>query len=516
MIASDRGLDEAQAGAGEGEEEGLDLEGVKDILRFVGRSPRRHPWLATTVFAVIATLGVTVSITMPRVYNSTVRLLAQKTMMIPALSNPNLQLHEGDFAPTKDVADVIRRRENIIEIVKDSNLVVRFYATRSAALRLKDRVVAAIAGPMTETDKEHAVVGTLEKKLEVTSDENSVTISVDWSDPNVAYTIVEDVEKNFINARYDTEVAMIEDAIGLLEQHAKVELEQVDSALADLQGARSVVSKNGAPEVPSVPVDTAAPTPVRSAPAAAPRRVAVVAAPDADLARALEEKRKEIKTFEDDRQRQLDALKQQLVQAQLTLTAQHPTVVALQQKVDDFSQPSPELARLKGEERAIMTQLAPAAGESVAPSGGGGVGLGVSTRPSAGGITASQSALAAAQAAAQAEREDPTLVAPRERLTAAIHRYQDVMANIESAKLQAEISRTAYRYRYRVITPAEVAVGPKKPIATIVGIASLLGAALIALLAAAIADWSAGIILETWQVRRALKLEVLTELDPPR
>ncbi len=164
---------------------------------------------------------------------------------------------------------------------------------------------------------------------------------------------MEDVEKNFINAGYDTEVAMIEDAIGLLEQHAKVELEQVDSALADLQGARSVVSKNGAPEVPSIPVDTAAPTPVRNAPAAAPRRVvAVVAAPDADLARALEEKRKEIKTFEDDRQRRLDALKQQLVQAQLTLTAQHPTVVALQQKVDDFSQPSPELARLKGEERA--------------------------------------------------------------------------------------------------------------------------------------------------------------------
>ena len=516
MIASDRGLDDAQAGGGEGEEEGLDLEGVKDILRFVGRSPRRHPWLSTTVFAIIATLGVTVSITMPRVYNSTVRLLAQKTMMIPALSNPNLQLREGDFAPTKDVADVIRRRENIIEIVKDSNLVTRFYATRSGALRLKDRVVAAIAGPMTDADKEHAVVGTLEKKLEVTSDENSVTISVDWADPNVAYTIVEDVEKNFINARYDTEVAMIEDAIGLLEQHAKVELEQVDAALADLQGARSVVSKNGGPEVPAVPVaavDTAAPTPVRTAPVA-PRRVAV-AAPDADLARALEEKRKEIKTFEDDRQRQLDALKQQLVQAQLTLTAQHPTVVALQQKVDDFSQPSAELARLKGEERAIMAQLAPAASDSLAPSGGGGMGPAVS-RASAGGTTASAAALAAAQATAQAEREDPTLVAPRERLTAAIHRYQDVMANIESAKLQAEISRTAYRYRYRVITPAEVAVGPKKPIATIVGIASLLGAALIALLAAALADWSAGIILETWQIRRALKLEVLTELDPPR
>ena len=32
---------------------------------------------------------------------------------------------------------------------------------------------------------------------------------------------------------------------------------------------------------------------------------------------------------------------------------------------------------------------------------------------------------------------------------------------------------------------------------------------------AAFADWSAGLILETWQVRRVLKLDVLSELDPP-
>jgi hypothetical protein len=132
--------------------------------------------------------------------------------------------------------------------------------------------------------------------------------------------------------------------------------------------------------------------------------------------------------------------------------------------------------------------------------------------------TAPMSAGVAAQAAAQSalsEREDPSLTEPRERLSAAIHRYQDVMTRIEGARLQLEISRTAYRYRYRVITPAEVASSPKKPIAPIVGIASVLGALLFGLLAAAFADWSAGRILETWQVRRLLKLEVLTELDPP-
>ena len=106
-------------GSEEDEEEGLDLEGVKDRLGFVFRAPRRHPWLAACAFLVVSGLGVTVAITMPRVYNSTARLLEQKTAMLPALGNPNLPLREGDFGPTKDVGDVIRRRENIIELVKD-------------------------------------------------------------------------------------------------------------------------------------------------------------------------------------------------------------------------------------------------------------------------------------------------------------------------------------------------------------------------------------------------------------
>jgi hypothetical protein len=43
----------------------------------------------------------------------------------------------------------------------------------------------------------------------------------------------------------------------------------------------------------------------------------------------------------------------------------------------------------------------------------------------------------------------------------------------------------------------------------------VLGAILVALLSAATADWLTGRVLETWQVRRRLKLEVLGEFDQP-
>ena len=59
------------------------------------------------------------------------------------------------------------------------------------------------------------------------------------------------------------------------------------------------------------------------------------------------------------KQDELEALKQQLLQAQLTLTPQHPTVISLQQQVDTMSQPGADLARLKSDERSLMSQIAP-------------------------------------------------------------------------------------------------------------------------------------------------------------
>ena len=122
---------------------------------------------------------------------------------------------------------------------------------------------------------------------------------------------------------------------------------------------------------------------------------------------------------------------------------------------------------------------------------------------------------AAPEARAASLREEPALAPARERLEAAIYRYQDVMARIDAAKLELDISRTEFRYRYSVITPAEVPRGPTRPIGMIVGVASLVGAMLAALLGAAGADLVEGRILEPWQLRRRFKIEVLGEFEPP-
>jgi len=495
--------DEREPAGDDEEEGGLDLEQVRERLGFALRAPRRHPKLAAAVFVVVAALGVTVAFTMPRTYSAQVKLLAQRNLVVPALTNPNRVVPRDADNPTRNVADLIMRRENLAALCTELDLVNRFYSHRSAALRLKDKV---LGGSTTEADRTYDLVGTLEKKLQVQADENTVTISVDWSDPQLAYDIVSRVQQNFLEARYDNEVAMITDAITVLQDHAKAELDHLNVALDEYQkllaeeGPRTVPRGGDVGRRPVVGGGGGG-----GGPAPRPSAIAAVA-PDPDLTAALDDKRRQIRALEDERQRELSGLRQQLSQAQLTLTPQHPTVMALQAQIDARSQPSPELLQLKSEERALMAQLAPAAAlpGAVAPQprgyGGGNVPAAIAALPPIPPLPAAWEADGRAQLA-------------RSKLDSAIKSYQDVAGRIDAANIELEIARTAFKYRYTVVNPAEVPKKPKKPLGLMVGGGSVVAAVVLAILFAAGRDAWRGRILEAWQVRRKLKLDVLGELD---
>jgi uncharacterized protein involved in exopolysaccharide biosynthesis len=507
MTARDQNVENDHAAADEGEEEGFDLEMLKDVAGFLVRAPRRRPILAASAFVVVAAIGLTIAATMPRTYNAQVKLLAQRNLVLPALSNPTRAVPREADEPTRNVANIIMRRENMVAIINEAQLVERFYSTRSAALRIKDALVGLVSGPMTADDKMRAIVGTLEKRMQVFSDDSSVMINVDWSDPQVAYDIATLVQTHFLEARYDSEVAMIQDAIAVLEEHAKTELTQVDSALADYQKlqAEKAAAAPGAAAAPAAngfPVALQAPAAPRAAPGTTPALT-----PDPDLAKSLEAKRRQIRALEEERQRELDSLRQQLNQAQLTLTPMHPTVIGLRQKIESMEQPPPELEQLKAQENALLAEIAPPASSSTSAPG---------STPAPHTVQAGPVTRALALPPLPTTREDPALTPARERLESAIRRYQDVTTRIDSARLELDISRTAFRYRYSVITPAELPRSAKKPIALLVGIASVVGAILAALLGAAAADLMGGRVIETWQVRRRFKLEVLGEFEGPK
>ncbi len=501
------GMETQNAEAGEGE--GIDVDRLREMAGFVARAPRRHPVLATVVFLVIASLGLTIAAAMPATYRASVKLLIQRSSAIRALTSANQQLQQMEWEnPTKNIQEMIMRRDNLVALVRDANLTERVAQTRPAALRFKDAVMAQISGPMTDDDKQKAMVYTLETKLntEVLPDEATVVISVDWSNPAIAYDLVTLVQKNFEGARYDSDVAVINDSVAVLEDHAKRESAHVDAEIAAYQ---QVVATRAVPSSTTRPMSAVA---VARAPGGAVRTVAAgtfVDAPDPDLAKALEAKRAQIRSLEETHQRALDAVRQQLVQAQLTLTPLHPSVIALQQSMDAMSQPPPELAQARADERALMAQIAPPRIAASAP--------------------ASTAALAVHSESATADggapevpplpRADPTLDGPlrlaESKLTAAIHSYEDSINRIDAARAELDITRAAYKHRYTVVTPPELPKKPSKPTARLVAIGSVVGGFLLAMLLSALADLAKGTIQETWQIRRQLKVDVLCELDQP-
>jgi uncharacterized protein involved in exopolysaccharide biosynthesis len=234
-------------------------------------------------------------------------------------------------------------------------------------------------------------------------------------------------------------------------------------------------------------------------------------APDLNVAAALEAKRLEIRSLEDTHQHTMDAVRQQLVQAQLTLTPLHPTVIALQKQLDAVSEAPPELTAARSEERAMMAQIAPrAAAPAPLPVAAPAV-----IRQAAESTTADAGTLAPAPL----PRADPTRDGPlrlaESKLSAAIHSYEDASARIDSARSELDIARATYKHRYTVVTPAELPLKPKKPVKAMIAIGSLVGAVLLALVLSSLADYAKGTFIEPWQVQRALKVEVLCELDRP-
>lgn len=496
--------------ADEEEQGGLDLEQVRELAGFALGAPRRHPFLAASVFVGVAALGVTVSLTMPRTYQAQVRMLAQRNLVVPALTNPTRMVPRDADNPTRNVADLIMRRENLAALCSDLDLTTRYYAHRPGALRLKD---AVLGGPATEAERTYSLVGTLEKGLSVLADDNNVTIAIDWSDPQQAYDIVTRVQQNFLEARYDNEVAMIGDAITVLQDHANTEMDHLNVALDEYQKLLAEEGPHATPQPHVAPVDPVVRRPVGGGGGGGPAprpSASVAAAADPELVAALEDKRRQIRAVEEERQRELSTLRQQLSQAQLTLTPQHPQVIALQQQIDAKSQPPPELLQLKNDERTLLAQLAQSAPPATgpAPRTPGGAYVPTSVGPTAPAPVPNIPPLP------DAWQADGRAQLARSKLESAIHTYQDTTSRIDAANIELEIARTAFKYRYTVVTPAEVPRKPKKPIATLVGIGSVVVALLLAILAATARDLLKGRILEAWQVRRKLKLDVLGELEP--
>ena len=490
----------------------VDLARLRELAGFPLRSLRRRRGIAAALGGGVAVLALLAAAFLPRTYEVETRILAQRNYVMPALGNPRRAVPNESDAPTRLAAEAVMSRENLEQVIRDAHLLEQWAIIRSPLGRLKERVFRLFGRkPASTADKVDMLVEVLEKKLWVSTGEaadGTVAITVNWPEPRTALQIVEAAQRNFLEQRHASEVARIEESITILERH-------VDTAQAGITQALDALGPDAA-RSPRTQALLSAAAGVRRTRAAADARTtpnerpSVVSSPvdlmsgeRGDLQRALLQKQTLIDDMESARTRRVAELQTQLADLRNRYGSAHPEVIATQQSIETLGTDSPQLALLRTETASLRERLLA-------------LGPPPAARPTIRGAIPDREALDAALAAApDASEGNPRLAYAESRLKIAIADYEDLLDRLEGARIELETARAAFKYRYSVVSPAQLPRKPVKPNAMLLAVGGLVLGAGLAVFAAVALDLAGGRALEPWQVERELGVPVLGRMRQP-
>jgi uncharacterized protein involved in exopolysaccharide biosynthesis len=179
--------------------------------------------------------------------------------------------------------------------------------------------------------------------------------------------------------------------------------------------------------------------------------------------------------------------------------------VAIKQKLADAQAEPGELNRLRGEERALIEKLsiqAPPLATAIAAAS--------STPRSAATIAALTGAPSSGSFLIE---EDPSVTVARMKLQQSAQKYADLETRIDGAKIELDIAKTAHKYRFSIVRPAEVSKHPHKPNPILLFFGVIFAVFMLSFGGVVLRERRRGIIVERWQVERKLKLPILGELE---
>lgn len=342
------------------EESEFSLEQAKELAGLLLRAPRRHRSLAIVTLVLTLAIGIAAALLWPRTFACSTRILAQHNLVLPALDNPTRAVPRDAENLTRNAADTILRRDNVVAMIKQLDLLARWKTTRQPLLRLKDKLT--FARERTEEERTRDMVELLDKRLGVLNDDSSITISAEWPDREIAFEMVSFLQKNFLEARYDSNVNVIVEAIHILEERAKTLSAEIDEALANvtkIEDERRAAVKAASPTPSPAPIRRASGRARAAAVSAPPDTHSVTQSPEVnESTRELEEVRRRIQLLQDEHDHGLAQAESQLADARATLGPMHPTVVDLNEKIQSLSRTSPELGALKTQEQSSVASPA--------------------------------------------------------------------------------------------------------------------------------------------------------------
>jgi uncharacterized protein involved in exopolysaccharide biosynthesis len=420
------------------------------------RGVGRHWLVATTTFALSIAATLAVLRVLPRTYHVQTQLIARRQQVLPSLARPSL----GDESPTAGAYDLVHRRDNLASIISEVGLIEQGSAAELESGRERP----------SEEDLLRLLLKRLDTALIVSPGDGTLTISIDWPDPDVGFRIVAAAVRNYLEARRLLETQPIEEAIGTLESRATVLRANTESLLVEAQRHRPARSR-GKTAAAGVPLSE---TEMRAE----------------QMEASIRAKREALRDADDYRRRRLAELRAKLTQEEAIYGPGYPSRVGLKQEIEALSHPSPQLDSLQKELRAAEANYRSQFGRS----------------PSNSERTSSSELLDAAS-----QREPPP-DSPEARLKHAALEYQAMMDRISGARIELETARAAFKYRYNVIWPAERPKKPDRPkTASLLAAGAVFGLLFTVCMAVAV-DAFSGRIVERTQIEHKLGLPVLGDL----
>ncbi|ATB34724.1 chain length determinant family protein [Cystobacter fuscus] len=473
----------------------FDWEAMHDYFGYVKNAVLRHKLLALGTFVVTAALGLALAKFLPRTFYSESILLTKRTATIAALVNPERIAALEPEAPspvrppgeidsvTRSTARAVMKRENIVSLIKRVNLLDRWEATRAPLLRLKDTLVHLLSGRPTEDIKLDAMVGMLEKQLSVNTDDGRVSLSVTWPDPQLAYELADAAQKNFLESRQREDMAAIDEALEILEGYEKTALENYKTSVLEFDKifAQIMIERRravGDPRVGGFNTN---------------ERMA-------EMRFLIRAKRRAISDAEEKHNRRLEEMRAQMKANSRLYGENHPSIIELEQSVAALAaNGSPQVHVLQNEEDQMAREYA--------RMGGGSVPFPDEPMPDPYGLERVLMGILPGML------ENPKVRTAMDDVQARTITLQQVRKRIDAARLERDIARANFKYRYTVLTPAEFPRSPIKPNAKVIALGGILAGLMLGVFAAIARDVLSGRLLQSWQVKRGLGLPVLAEME---
>jgi hypothetical protein len=481
----------------------IDFRQIAAHAGFVARAIACHKIIVIGVF--VLALGATAAAVRlwPKTYHVSARLLAQRNELMAALSNPGRAIPPDADAPSRAAAETILRHDNLVALIKQTDLLNEWVRTRAPLLRAKDRLMRVVGSNPTDDERLDALVGLLEKRIAVAVGlEGTITIDIDWPDAWLGYQLVEAALQNFLETRQVAETSAIAESISILERSTTALQTEIDGTFVELQSAQDRHASAARPRGTLAAAPRTTP-PLLTAPSLAVEdftsRLPLETPSDQRLKAALDAKRQEIARLEDFRHQQLSELQGRLATALTIYTEGHPAVSSLRQSIASLSHDSPQLAALRSEAQSLEVQYSEAATRmrdeqqkiedarrAAAQQAAMLIAKSSVRAPDPPARPASSGAIDLAGSIGAPGSEVPNPTATRLRLELA--QLANMRERINSARIELATAQAGFKYRYIVTRPPQMPRRPAKPNVLAVLVAGALGAVLLAVSAAVCAQ----------------------------